>query len=85
MLLDQPERVCGGGVVYFDIKKNVKGQYWWVAKGENHETLCQSETYTRKESAKHAIRVLKDGAATGFVYDETGEVSGDTSARRIAV
>jgi uncharacterized protein YegP (UPF0339 family) len=70
--------------VYFDIHKNAKG-YWWVAKGENHETLCASEIYTRKESAKHAISVIKEGAANASVYDETGEVAGDVSARRIAV
>ena len=70
--------------MYFDIHKNATG-YWWVAKGENHETLCASEIYTRKESAKHAIRVIKDGAANASVYDETGEVAGDVSTRRIAV
>ncbi len=54
-------------------------------KGENHETMCDSEIYTRRESAKHAIRVIGEGAATAGVYDETGEVAGDVSVRRIAL
>jgi hypothetical protein len=33
----------------------------------------------------NAIRVIKDGAATANVYDETGETQGDVSARRIRV
>lgn len=71
--------------MYFDIRKNAKGEYWWVAKGENHETLCASEMYTTKQSAKHGIRVVKDGAERAGVYDETGEVTGDAAARRITV
>lgn len=72
--------------MYFDIyKSRSTGQYWWVAKGENHETLCASEQLVSKQSAKNAIRVLKEGAAGATVYDETGEVAGDVRARRIAV
>jgi len=71
--------------VYFDIHKNAKGQYWWVAKGENNETISSSELYTAKASAKHAIRVIKDGAANAGVDDETGEVRGDVEARRVTV
>jgi uncharacterized protein YegP (UPF0339 family) len=71
--------------MYFDIHKNKQGEYWWVAKGENHETVCASETYTTKAAAKHGISVIKAGAKNASVYDETGEVSGDVSARRIAV
>jgi uncharacterized protein YegP (UPF0339 family) len=72
--------------MYFDIYKSLNnGQYWWVAKGGNHETLCSSELYTTKASAKHGIRVVKDGAAGGTVYDETGEISGTTTERKIAV
>lgn len=72
--------------MYFDIYKSAHtGQYWWVAKGENHETLCASELMTTKQSCKNAIRVVKHGASSASVYDETGERSGDVSARRIAV
>lgn len=71
--------------MYFDIKKSSNGQYWWVVKGENHETVCPSELYTSKAAAKHGIRVVKDGAASATVYDETGEVSGDVNARVTSV
>jgi uncharacterized protein YegP (UPF0339 family) len=72
--------------MYFDIYKSTKnGQYWWVAKGENNKTLCSSELYTTKQAAKDTIKVVKAGAANANVYDETGEVKGDTAAKRIAV
>jgi len=72
--------------VYFDIFKSSRnGQYWWVAKGENHETLCSSELMTTKQACMKGIRVVKDGAAYANVYDETGERAGDVAARRIAV
>jgi uncharacterized protein YegP (UPF0339 family) len=72
--------------MYFDIHKSTRtGEYWWVAKGENNKTLCSSEQYTTKASAKNAIRVIKDGAKAAAVYDETGEISGDTNARKVSV
>jgi uncharacterized protein YegP (UPF0339 family) len=72
--------------MYFDIYKSSRsGEYWWVAKGANNKTLCSSEQYTTKAAAKNAIRVIKDGARSATVYDETGELSGDTAARRVAV
>jgi uncharacterized protein YegP (UPF0339 family) len=74
--------------VYFDIYKSrtaIGHKYWWVAKGNNGETLAHSEMLSSKQACKDAIRVVKDGAASATVYDETGELSGDVSARRIAV
>jgi uncharacterized protein YegP (UPF0339 family) len=72
--------------MYFDIhKSSANGQYWWVAKGGNHETLCSSELMISKESCLNGIRVIKEGAATAAVYDETGERTGDVEARRIRV
>lgn len=72
--------------MYFDIFKSSRnGQYWWVAKGENHETLGSSELMTTKQACVHGIRVVKDGARTASVYDETGERSGDVAARRLAI
>lgn len=64
--------------MYFDIHKSTRnGQYWWVARGGNNETICSSEMHTTKASAKHGIRVVKGGAESATVYDETGEASGD--------
>lgn len=72
--------------MYFDIHKSSKtDQHWWVAKGENHETLCSSELYTTKQAAKDTIKVIKLGAASANVYDETGEVKGDVAAKRVRV
>jgi uncharacterized protein len=71
--------------MYFDIYKNKSGLYWWVAKGGNHETLCHSELYRTKQATKNTIKVVKQGAASASVYDETGEVKGDIAAKRIAV
>lgn len=72
--------------MYFDIHKSSKnGQYWWVAKGENNRTLCSSELMTTKQACINGVSVVKEGAHAANVYDETGERSGDISARRIAV
>jgi uncharacterized protein YegP (UPF0339 family) len=74
--------------MYFDVYKTTSGypqRYWWVAKGGNHETLCQSEMLSSKQACINAIGVLKRGAAGAPVYDETGESYGDAAARRIAV
>jgi uncharacterized protein YegP (UPF0339 family) len=72
--------------VYFDINKSSKnGQYWWVAKGGNNETLCSSELMTTKQSCINGIRAVMNGASDANVYDETGERRGDVSARRISV
>ena len=72
--------------MYFDIHKSTKnGQYWWVAKGGNNETLCSSELMTTKESCLNGIRVMKQGADSAPVYDETGERTGGLDARKIRV
>ncbi len=59
--------------MYFRINKKAPGQYWWVAKGNNNETLCASEILNSKASCHNAIRVLKAGASGGSVQDNTGE------------
>lgn len=72
--------------MYFDIyKSSHNGQYWWVAKGDNHETLCASELMITKRACMNGIRVVKNGAKQASVYDETGERAGDIDARRIPV
>ena len=74
--------------MYFDIHKTTTGysqKYWWVARGGNHETLCQSEMLSSKQACINAIRAIKSGAPSAVVYDETGEKAGDSYAKRIAV
>jgi hypothetical protein len=38
-----------------------------------------------KQTCIDTISVVKTGASSAFVYDETGEKAGDVNARRIAV
>lgn len=73
--------------MYFDIYKTRSSypqKYWWVAKGDNHETLCTSEMLSSKQTCLNTIRVIKSGAPTAAVYDETGETHGNASARRLS-
>ena len=46
-------------------------QYYLVIVANNGETLCHTENYTRKETAKHCAEVLKTEAAHAQVLDET--------------
>lgn len=63
--------------MYFNIHKNPQAsghKYWWVARGNNNETLCVSEMLSSKQACISAINVVKSGAATASVYDQTGEL-----------
>ena len=55
----------------FKIKKSINNQYYWILVAPNGETLCQSETYTTKQSAKNGIESCKRIVASAFVIDET--------------
>jgi uncharacterized protein YegP (UPF0339 family) len=48
-------------------------KYWWVAKGANHEKLCASEMLSSKQTCISAINVVKQGARTAEIKDQTGE------------
>ena len=74
--------------MYFDINKNpqaVGHKYWWVARGNNNETLCVSEMLSSKQACISAISVVKSGVASAYVYDETGETQGSTEQRRLRI
>ena len=74
--------------MYFDIHKNPSTpghKYWWAGRGGNHEVTCVSEVLSSKQACIDAIRVVKREAPTGLVYDETGETTGSTDAKRIRV
>ena len=64
-------------MVYFQINKNKNNYaqpYWWVVKsGGNHQILATSEMYVRKQDAINAINLVKNGASSAVVYDNTGE------------
>lgn len=57
--------------MYFVIEKAKNDQFYFVIKADNHEPLCNSETYTTKQSAKNAISVIQKGAADAKIVDKT--------------
>lgn len=61
--------------MYFVIRRNSAGQYWWRAVGDNNEILCASELMMSKQSCLHGINVVKSGAANAPIYDKTDETS----------
>jgi uncharacterized protein YegP (UPF0339 family) len=61
--------------MYFVIRRNSAGQYWWRAVGGNNEILCASELMTSKAACLKGINVVKAGAANAPVYDKTSETS----------
>lgn len=67
--------------MYFDIHKNPQAaghKYWWVARGNNNETLCTSEMLSSKQACISTIKAMRSEAASANVYDETGEVPAGT-------
>lgn len=59
--------------MYFTIRKNDQGKYWWRAVGDNNEIMAASELMERKASCESAIRVIRAGAKDARVVDHTGE------------
>lgn len=60
--------------MYFVIRKNMAGKYWWRAVGDNNEIMAASELMDSKQSCKSAIAVVQAEAATGRVHDKTSEI-----------
>ncbi|HPJ03838.1 MAG TPA: DUF1508 domain-containing protein [Candidatus Limiplasma sp.] len=57
--------------MYFEIVDSNDDQFFFRIKSASGQTLCHSETYTRKENAKNAINIIKDNAANAEVRDRT--------------
>ena len=58
----------------FDIKKDTKGEYYWVLSAANGEVLCKStDGYVSKQGCKDSIRIVKDLAPIAPVWDMTGD------------
>lgn len=55
------------------IKKGSNGQYWFVLKSANGQTVVTSEMYTTKQACKDGITFVKTNAAGATTDDETGE------------
>jgi len=47
--------------------------YWRVVETGNNSVLATSETYVRKQSAIDSAYSVKNGSATGGIFDYTAE------------
>lgn len=56
----------------FVLTKTAKGQFHFVLKAGNGETIAQSEQYSSKAAAMNGIESVKKNAATAKVDDQTG-------------
>jgi uncharacterized protein YegP (UPF0339 family) len=61
--------------MYFVIRRNGQGKYWWRAVGENNKILAASELMNTKAACENGIAVVKKGAAGARVYDKTDKTS----------
>lgn len=59
--------------MYFVIRKNSAGQFWWRAVGDNNEIMAASELMTTKRACQDAIAVVKAEAAKAPIHDKTSE------------
>lgn len=57
--------------MYFQILRAQGGGFFTRIRGANHETMFVSEVYNSKASAINAANVVKAGAASAPVYDQT--------------
>lgn len=57
--------------MYFTIDDTSNGGFRARAFGDNHEELMISQVYVAKQSAEHAISVLKTYASSAPVHDRT--------------
>jgi uncharacterized protein YegP (UPF0339 family) len=57
----------------FVLTKTANGQYHFVLKASNGQTVAQSETYASKAAALAGIESVKTNAPSADVSDETGE------------
>ncbi|MHC1735214.1 MAG: YegP family protein [Erysipelotrichaceae bacterium] len=51
----------GGEIMYFVIHKASNGQFYFVIKSGNGQTVATSEMYVAKDSAKKTIDSIKEG------------------------
>ncbi|HEL1584446.1 TPA: DUF1508 domain-containing protein [Streptococcus suis] len=58
--------------MYFSIRKASNGQYYFLIKSDNNETVATSELYHFKASAEATIEAIKSGIKpNSFVIDLT--------------
>jgi uncharacterized protein YegP (UPF0339 family) len=54
-------------MAYFRTHQNTKGEWYWLLKSKNNETVCWSEGYTSKSNAINSINWVKANAATAEI------------------
>jgi|GEM_PF-1470372 len=58
----------------YQIKKDARGEYYWVYYARNGEAIAKStEGYVKKASCAHSIDIMK-GTTDHRVYDLDGEL-----------
>lgn len=55
--------------MYFEIYKDVAGQFRWRLRAANHEIIAQGEGYTSKQNCQNAINLVKGTNAFTSVKD----------------
>ena len=60
------------GELTFEIFKDARKEYRWRLKAANGKVIAMAdEGYVRKDACQHAIAVIKEGAATAKVEDQS--------------
>jgi uncharacterized protein len=59
-------------MIYFVLFKSPVNQQWYFRiRSANHHTIASSEGYHNKQDAVNTIQVIRVGAASAGVYDES--------------
>lgn len=58
--------------MYFILYRDRLSEWRWIFRAVNHEAICvSSEGYTTKQGAIDSVNLVKAGAASAKVYDDT--------------
>lgn len=61
---------------YFEVKKAANGEWMFLLKAGNHETVLTSETYKRRASCEGGIESVRRNAPIEERYERTETASG---------
>ena len=57
--------------MYYTIHKDNRGEYYWLLRAANHETIARSsESHPRRATCERSIELTR-GSANAPVYDRT--------------
>lgn len=61
--------------MYFILYKDKQNLWRWTYRAADHEDICvSSESYTTKQGALTSIALVRSGAASAKVYDDTTKI-----------